>query len=85
MLIMPHCNYCTAEIIFHGKLLQDFNEVSGTPGNGRLDVARNAWLILKMPLECDSLIQNWIETKEKEKHSSCSNSIIAFDMINHLI
>lgn len=42
MLIMPHCNYCTAEIIFHGKLLQDFNEVSGTPGNGRLDVARNA-------------------------------------------
>lgn len=42
MLIMPHCNYCTAEIIFHGKLLQDFNKVSGTPGNGRLDVARNA-------------------------------------------
>lgn len=84
---MPHCNYCTAKIILHGKPLQDFNEVSSTPGSRRLVAARNAWLI---PKKCLWNAPPWSRSSFGSKNRRKKKTVYLsqqymIHMVNHLM
>lgn len=83
--VVAYCNYCTLKITLHKKhyfkILMNWAPLLGVRG-------RNAWLILKMPLECTSLvsIQFYIkELKKKKRQHGFPSCNIALDMINILM